>query len=113
MAGGGGRMLRLPGRAPAEARRRLVDHHHSAAKDKDPLQLAAPWPHPCRRGVQGRRLEIRAASADLRLPNVLDSVTPHPKQPPQQDQNGSLIRLSALITLSRQRGATPTSRGTR
>ena len=28
---------------------------------------------------------------DLRLPNVLDSVTPHPKQPPQQDQNDNLI----------------------
>jgi hypothetical protein len=33
--------LRLPAWASAEARRRLVDHH-SAAKDKDPLQLAAP-----------------------------------------------------------------------
>ena len=28
-----GRMLRLPAQASAEVRRRLVDHHHSAAKD--------------------------------------------------------------------------------
>jgi hypothetical protein len=34
-----------------------------------------------------------AASADLRLPNILDSVTPHSKQPLQQDQNGNLIPL--------------------
>lgn len=33
--------LRLPAGASAEARRRRVDHH-SAAKDKDPLQIAAP-----------------------------------------------------------------------
>ena len=31
-----------------------------AAKDQDPLQLAAPWPHPRCRGARGRRLESRA-----------------------------------------------------
>jgi hypothetical protein len=36
------------------------------------------------------------ASSDLRLPNVLDSVTSHLNQPPQQDQEDNLTRLSAL-----------------
>jgi hypothetical protein len=46
MAAGAAGCSDCPARASAEARRRLVDHHHSAAKDKDPVTarrtLAAP-----------------------------------------------------------------------
>jgi hypothetical protein len=51
-----------------------------------------------------------AASADLRVPNVLDSATPNPKQPPQQDQKCTLTQLSAL---SAKAGHPQRSRGTK
>ena len=37
-------------------------------------------------------------SGGRNLTQCFDPVTPNPKQPPQQDQKGSLTRLSALIT---------------
>jgi hypothetical protein len=51
-----------------------------------------------------------AASADLRVPNVLDSVTPNPKQPPQQDQK---CTLTQLLALSAKAGHPQRSRGTK